>query len=84
MGEFFMKWQKDLVIVGDGTQVDHEGMIIYEGDGLNSDYSLPYFDSTMKTNYTVQVKRYILLPPLYILTQSIYCSSYAKVYDLQN
>ena len=43
--------------VGGGVDGDTEGMVIYfgEGDGLTGMYGQPYFDNTMKTNYTVQV-----------------------------
>lgn len=42
--------------VGGGSDGDREGMLIYvgEGDGLTGMYGRPYFDNTMKTNYTVQ------------------------------
>ena len=44
--------------VGGGSDGDREGMLIYvgEGDGLTGMYGRPYFDNTMKTNYTVQVR----------------------------
>ena len=41
--------------VGVGNQLDMEGMVIYSGEGINGVYNMPYFDNTMKTNYSVQV-----------------------------
>lgn len=43
--------------MGGGVDGDTEGMVIYigEGDGMTGMYGQPYFDNTMKTNYTVQV-----------------------------
>ena len=34
-------------------------MVIYVGEGINGVYNTPYFDATMKTNYTVQVVLYL-------------------------
>ena len=30
-------------------------MVIYVGEGINGVYNTPYFDATMKKNYSVQV-----------------------------
>ena len=42
-------------LVGGGSHGEAEEMVIYVGEGLNGVYNRPYFDNTMKTNFTVQV-----------------------------
>ena len=42
-------------LVGGGSHGEAEEMVIYMGEGLNGVYNRPYFDNTMKTNFTVQV-----------------------------
>lgn len=41
-------------LVGGGSHSEAEEMVIYMGEGLNGVYNRPYFDNTMKTNFTVQ------------------------------
>ena len=41
--------------VGLGVEDDAEDMVIYVGEGINGVYNTPYFDASMKTNYSVQV-----------------------------
>ena len=45
--------------LGLGVEDDAEDMVIYVGEGINGVYNTPYFDATMKTNYTVQVVLYL-------------------------
>ena len=42
-----------------GVEDDAEDMVIYVGEGINGVYNTPYFDATMKTNYSVQVLFYL-------------------------
>jgi len=55
------KMSNILVVLGNlqlfftaGVEDDTEDMVIYVGEGINGVYNTPYFDATMKTNYTVQ------------------------------
>ena len=38
-----------------GPDSEGEEMVIYVGEGMNGIYNMPYFDNSMKTNFTVQV-----------------------------
>ena len=38
-----------------GPDTEGEDMVIYVGEGMNGIYNMPYFDNSMKTNFTVQV-----------------------------
>ena len=42
-------------VVG-GPDTEEEDMVIYVGEGMNGIYNQPYFDNSMKTNFTVQVR----------------------------
>ena len=42
-------------VVG-GPDTQEEDMVIYVGEGMNGIYNMPYFDNSMKTNFTVQVR----------------------------
>ena len=42
-------------VVG-GPDTHEEDMVIYVGEGMNGIYNQPYFDNSMKTNFTVQVR----------------------------
>ena len=42
-------------VVG-GPDTEGEDMVIYVGEGMNGIYNMPYFDNSMKTNFTVQVR----------------------------
>lgn len=42
-------------VVG-GPDTEEEDMVIYVGEGMNGVYNQPYFDNSMKTNFTVQVR----------------------------
>ena len=39
-----------------GPDTEEEDMVIYVGEGMNGIYNQPYFDNSMKTNFTVQVR----------------------------
>ena len=45
----------DIVGGGRNSRSDNDGMLIYVGEGINEIYNMPYFDNTMKTNFSVQV-----------------------------
>ena len=42
-------------VVG-GPDSEEDDMVIYVGEGMNGIYNQPYFDNSMKTNFTVQVR----------------------------
>ena len=41
-------------VVG-GPDTGGEDMVIYVGEAMDGMYNIPYFDKSMKTNFTVQV-----------------------------
>lgn len=48
-------------VVG-GPDTEEEDMVIYVGEGMNGIYNQPYFDNSMKTNFTVQVGHSLEMP----------------------
>jgi len=54
IGYLHIFFNADLVGGGRNSRSDNDGMLIYVGEGINEIYNMPYFDNTMKTNFSVQ------------------------------